>query len=312
MATKNNKPSNKLFGSKAAGPIGIAVIGGTGTVIAAIITGFFGFLSTKAQITMPIYATQTAQADYHNTTSSEMLTADPATATADALLSMSDLLILDGAWAGCPANRVLPDSIDPNMDITLANDQFRTLLSKDSKSDMIALSGDNWVKPNYSFTLTASSSNEEWLILDKKISIYVHRQGVPENLNMAKIGGCGGMLEIRNFPEFLLDSQHENYMIEETYPDNTIAGFTLMPGEPELFSIPITCKSPGIYNLEVTMNFKYGQQQGELSFSIPPVTCPESYTQWNVYEFTVNEAKLSYGESYVWDGSDYVADYSGE
>lgn len=305
MTTKDKKNSKQFFDTKTSGAIGIALIGGIGTIIAALITGLFGLLSTKAQVELPISATQTAQA-------SLSLPYTTNTPQANKSLSASDVLLVEGAWSGCPLNHVLPNSIDPNKDIDVATEQFRALLTKEMKKDsMLPPVGESWTTPYYSFTLTGLSSNKEWVILDKKISIYIHKQDVPEILNIASVGGCGGELEMRDFPEFILDSQHEDYMIEQTFLDSTIAGFTLMPGEPELFRIPITCKTPGIYNIEIKMKIKYSQQEGEVTFSIPPVTCPKSYNRWDIHEFTIQDAKLHFAGNFVWDGSNHLLDWDG-
>ncbi|MPM72270.1 hypothetical protein SDC9_119243 [bioreactor metagenome] len=95
-------------------------------------------------------------------------------------------------------------------------------------------------------------------------------------------------------------------MIQETFADDTIAGFTLMPGEPEMFQIPIVCQAPGIYNMNVKMKVKYQQQEEEINITIPPYTCPESYTQWGIWEPRVMDATLKFEGSYSWTGTEYV------
>jgi len=202
---------------------------------------------------------------------------------------------------------VLPEYMDPTNEVETANEQLRTLLQNELQNESLyPLVSDNWYGPYYSFTLTSLSSNKEWIILDKKISVYVHRTEIPQHTNIAIIGGCGGVMEVRNFPELKLASDYADYMVEETYEDDSISKFTLMPGEPELFQIPLICEAPGIYNLDVRMKVEYMEQDYEVSFSVPPYTCPNTYTQWGIYEYLIKDASLSFEGNFQWSGTEYL------
>ena len=276
------------------------------SVIGAFLAAYFGYLGITTQIKEPIAATATAEARLASLPASTVVsTTTPRKVTPTPTpLAIKDIVRIESFWNGCPAERPLPDYIDPNQDIDEANNQFQVLLTKEGQTDNHLSS--KWRLPYYSFTLTGLSSNQEWITLDKKISIYVHKRDVPEHLNMVMMGGCGGELELREFPQFYLDADHETYMIEETYPDPKIVGFTLMPGEPEEFHIPITCKAPGIYDLEITMKAKYSGQIYEIRLPLPSITCPKSFTRWDTMRFRENP-DLTFTGNYEWDGDQYIA-----
>ena len=310
---KKDKSSTELL---------IAKYGLVGTIITAIIglfAAYLGYLGNKVQADRPLHATETAEArsmlaltqngmaDQANSPTSSQLVANTPEIT-QAPLKIDDILRVEKEWSGCPMRHVLPDYIDPGNGVEAANEQFRNYLQNGSSGEFIYSPGSiNWTQPYYAFTLTGASSNKEWIILDKDISIYIHRTAIPEHTNVAVVGGCGGVMAVRNFPELKLDSEHEDYMIKETFEDESIAKFTLMPGEPELFQIPITCGAPGIYDLEVKMKLKYMEQSYEVSFTVPPYSCPDSYTQWGIYETLIKDITFTFEGNYEWNGSEYVA-----
>lgn len=310
---KKDKSSTELL---------IAKYGLVGTIITAIIgllAAYLGYLGNKVQAERPFHATETAEArsmltltgngttDLANSpTSSQLFTSTPEVTQTP--IKIDDILRVDKEWSGCPMQHVIPDYIDPNNGVEAATEQFVEYLQNGSSGEYIYSKGSiNWTMPYYAFTLTGASSNKEWIILDKDISVYIHRREIPEHTNIAVVGGCGGVMAVRNFPELKLDSEHDDYMIKETYEDESIAKFTLMPGEPELFQIPLTCGAPGIYDLEVRMTMKYMEQSYEVSISVPPYSCPDSYSQWGIYETLIKDISLTFEGNHQWSGSEYVA-----
>lgn len=289
------------------------LIGTIATAGISLIAAYMGYLGNRVQAERPIIATETAEARYSlglTQTAEANLLVTPVitpTPTNSPVKTVKDELMVESEWYGCPFQHVLPDYIDPQNDLEKANEQVRTLLQNESSAETLTPpQGDAWTAPYYSFTLTASSENKDWVILDKTISISVHRQDAPEHVNMAVVGGCGGVMEIRDFPKSILRADSNDYVIQETFADDTIAGFTLMPGEPEMFQIPIVCQAPGIYNMNVKMKVKYQQQEEEINITIPPYTCPESYTEWGIWESMVKDATVQLFGSYSWTGTEYV------
>jgi len=310
---KKDKSSTELL---------IAKYGLIGTIITAIIglfAAYLGYLGNKVQADRPLHATETAEArsmlaltetgktDLVNSPTPGQLYKSTPDIT-QTPFNIDDIVRVEKEWSGCPMRHILPDYIDPNNGVETANEQFREYLQNELSGESIFSTGSvNWTRPYYAFTLTGASSNKEWIILDKEISVYIHRTEIPEHTNIAMIGGCGGEMVVRNFPDLKLDSDHDDYMIKETYEDDSIAKFTLMPGEPELFQIPLTCGAPGVYNLEVRMNMKYMEQANEISISVPPYFCPDSFTQWGINEILIKDVSFTFGGNYKWSGSEYVA-----
>lgn len=310
---KKEKSSSELLVAK------YGLIGTIVTAIIGLVAAYLGFLGDKVQIERPLRATETAAANL-TLTRTEPVDINPVISPTPSQLSTqtsintqtpimtSDILRVEEEWAGCPMRHVLPEYIDPSTGVETANEQFRLFLQNELQQEsLFPLVNDNWTGPYFSFTLTGLGSNKEWIILDKKISIYVHRTDIPEHTNIAVIGGCGGVMEVRNFPKLKLNADYDDYMIEATYDDDSIASFTLMPGEPELFQIPLICEAPGIYTLDVRMNVKYMEKVNEISVSVPPYTCPDSFSQWGIYEFMVKDASLSFEGNSRWNGSEYTA-----
>lgn len=310
---KKGKSSTELIVAK------YGLIGTIVTAVIGLLAAYLGYLGNKAQTERPFSATETAaarllltQTDLSETnlvnTPSSSQSPSLTPGSTQSSLNIDEIVRVEKEWAGCPMRHVLPEYIDPTIGVETANEQLRALLQNELQNEsLFPLENDNWVGPNYSFTLTSLSSNNEWIILDKKISINVHRTEIPEHSNIAVIGGCGGVMEVRNFPELKLDSDYDDLMIEETYEDDSISKFTLMPGEPELFQIPIKCEAPGVYNLDVRMKVEYMQQDYEVSISVPPYTCPKTYTQWGINEYLIKDASLRFEGNYQWSGKEYLA-----
>lgn len=277
-----------------------AACGVIGTLIGAYLT----YLGPIAQADRQIAATQTAEVIASYT---PVPTNTPRVTPTLTPLAAESVLRVETAWSGCPVRHMLPDYIEPDKYPYTANDQFRTLLAGEKEGESIFPfeANENWQASHYSFTLTSLSTNKEWVLLDKKITLYVRRQDAPDYSNIAQVGGCGGVQEIRNFPEFFLDSKYETYTADETYADDTIAGFKLMPGEPELFRVPFTCKTPGIYNLEVGMEIEYLGQKDEVRVAVPPITCPKAYSIWDVRGSQVDDVTLTFIGKRFWDGAQY-------
>lgn len=259
-----------------------ALIGCLGTIIAASI----GYMGIRAQIGIPISATQTAQA----TNPPEAI--DNFSALNGKLTAQLWLEPVFGCISG--PSKIIPENIDT--DTSQAQIQIGEAIQ--------SMAYNQWsIGPHASIPiiLKNTTSDNNWIRLNNtiKATINLLSTTAPEKANVITgFGGCGGG-QLKYFPEIELATSFDEYVQNSTYTEFDY--FTLQPGEEELFIVSFKCASTGVYKFNIEISGTFNNEEGVLIISdTPPVVCPASYDSWFVEGSTFYMDK-----SYFWDGSDY-------
>lgn len=271
----------------------VAVLGCAGTVAAALISGFFLYFTTRAQIDRPIAFTQTAQFmpteefstfDWQSIASIEPDTPCPAVYTPDYLFSGSDRK----SWV---RDHLFGSYLDNEL-------MYAPLLQHDASSSM-----------RLYLTITNVTPNEGWINLSKDLKISIRFiDEIPLNSEVVQLTDCGGAGEYRYFSRVPLSTDYPEYNVTAT---STEADFyTLQPGEFEIFVLEFQCNAPGLYGLQVNIPVHFQGRDETIAYSgFPGFSCPDrvnySYGSPTTETATGYEVAIYNAEQYEWTGSSY-------
>ncbi|HNE69952.1 MAG TPA: hypothetical protein PLE39_16330 [Anaerolineales bacterium] len=308
MATKNQRTSRKTLDTKTLVTIVIAIIGVAGTIGAALITALFGFLSTKAQIELPISATQTAELKLATLTSepSPSFTQTPASTSnmdwknyleIENNIQCNDIVVLPQGLDYLSSS--IPEKISQAISQGYA-DQSIYSWDKVPEADK-----DMYNAQRASITIDINNiASEDWVEVTKSLTVSIGTEKeIPEKINAVRIGGgCGASGEIREFPPLNLATDFEQYTDKTIYPEFDF--FKLENGEFERFQIPFTCQAPGYYQLAINIPFNIRNKASEMQ-TTANVICPNEISLW-FYDLMGNRV-IGTSESYFWNGNGYVS-----
>ena len=210
------------------------IIGGVFTILAAVVTSVGTYLATRPPSDAPIISTQSSL--YENVTPSPT----------------QPVLGLSTWFQRCPGAYQLPSSF-----AGLGNrpDDLRKIYDEhlyENWPALIPLSDTRQMR----FWVTAGAGNREWLKLSNSITVTVMVLGPNIDLDQEFIvGGCGAGGNIREFPAIDLQQSSDTYSYELLNKEFDF--FTLEPGEPELFAVPLVCRTPGKYTLVASSQYEY-------------------------------------------------------
>jgi flagellar basal body-associated protein FliL len=307
MAIKNQKTSKKSPDTKTLVAIGIALIGVIGTIVAALITAVFSFLSTKAQVELPISATQTAEAKFLISTHTP-LPSFTQTPTIAQNLEWENYLGVEKK-VQCNDIILLPPDSDYSEN---AIEKITQVISNAYKNEDVY----SWAKipeiddemynaqqVNPTFDIDNVSS-QDWIEVSKVITVSISTEkDIPEKINAVRVGGgCGGGGETRNFSSLNLDTNFEQYTDKAEFTEFDF--FKLEIGEFERFRFSFSCKNPGYYRLNFNIPYQIRNTTGEIQTNVD-IVCPHEVTLW-FYDMMSNKV-MGISGSYFWDGSGYVS-----
>jgi hypothetical protein len=238
------------------------------------------------------------------------------TLTASPSINGANLVRIEEDWGGCTNTYILPDSINPKTDKSKATREFHKLIGYDGNNPFFMPDSTQWThfdnetnQQNFQVSLTGLGTNEEWISLDKMIVDSIKVSLVPNHLDIVELSGCGGIMEIRKFNNIPLKADFDSYTVKSTYPDDTISGFSIAPGETEQFLFPFECKQPGTYAVQFKLPCKYMGNSCSIEFAPPTsVVCPQTYTIWDDTAALMQNDRngvLSFRGDYRWNGSGY-------
>jgi len=200
--------------------------------------------------------------------------------------------------------RLLPPTINPSDDISIAAQQFtQDLDNHNDRSWLLAPSPNR--KPESGFVNLRISSivaDTGWIKINNKLIINVSTQkDVPEHVNVIDYGLCGGEGQIRRFPSVDFSNNFDTYELKPIYTEADF--FTLQPGEFEEFEIPFECKSVGIFYFKVNISYEYSNISNTTdSNKTVGLICPQTFTSWR---FDVFGHQFLSSETYQWNGNGY-------
>ena len=272
---------------------------------------------SKVTTVTPVSKTTVVPQTTLTTISPADLTAMSPTTTTAAIspteVSQVDLLAWKGfveIWLGpaaCDYPQTIPPDIHPESDPVAAFSQFYgdgtgTGTGPDAFGDALEPRNTAEVGPNregdlkLSMDLTALKINKQTIILTNKIKVRVTRFEVSDKLN--GFFSCQGFGLIRNFsPIYLRGDQLDSYETTIQYGQND-SYFYLKPEDVEQFGLEFICKSPGVYDVEFGVDYRYGGDSGKIDLE-RRVVCPKRYTIWTTTDFKA----FSYPYTIVWDQS---------
>lgn len=173
-------------------------------------------------------------------------------------------------FVGC-IERVLPIAIDSSGNVE----------QQIENTNPIGTVRENWAIVPYNsgallFTLT-SMSDGDWIQINKSLVVDVSANAnVPQHVDVIHSVGCGGTGQLREFPSTNLRSDLNSFSQKSTFAGADF--FTLQPGEFEIFYVPFDCKSPGYYDISVTVEYSYQGENGVIEFPTFDALCPQSFT----------------------------------
>jgi hypothetical protein len=202
--------------------------------------------------------------------------------------------------SSCPP-RLLPPTINPADDITIAAQQFTQDFNNHNDVSWLLAPTGSW-SGNIGLHISSIVANTGWIKIGNKLTIDVTTQkDLPERVNVIDYGLCGGAGEVRNFPAINFSNNFDTYEVKPIYTKADF--FTLQPGEFEEFSIPFECKSVGIYYFKVNVSYEYSNFSGVTdSDETVGFICPQTFTSWR---FDVFGHQFLSSETYQWNGNGY-------
>lgn len=273
----------------------IAVIGLIGTIA----TAYFAFLQVKIQ-------TDQKQAVQSNVSSTATPTINQSNANANPLpiaspIASSNILRVDlGYQNSCFLSQVFPTGIDPAKDPFGAKTEFDLALEDDTMKKWgksPALSNGQLM-----LQITNISTKTEWVRLSNSIvSSITTTTSIPDNVNITH--ECAGDGLNRNFPPVALDSTYSEY--EVSVMDSDVDYFTLQQGEFETFVMTFICKTPGMYRIQISLDYSIGSQTDIVSYQLPNFFCPRTLTNWGSLG-SVDKSQLAKYGTYEWNGTKYI------
>lgn len=275
----------------------LAIIGVSGTIIAALITAVFSFLATKAQVEVPIKATQTSEASLPTITPTTFV--QPTVFIKPTEFDWHSIVIVEDARR-C-TRVIIPNDVDLSdngVGPELADAYNSGITRSWAQVPYIYDSNLNSADVEFHFT---SISNKSWIELSKTVYVSIEvEENIPDFVNVMDPLGCGGGGEVRRFPVVALENSYLQFTTKTNFPDFDF--FTLQPGEFEYFIIPFECKTPGYYRLTLSVPFKYDGDEGIIETPTIVVACPQNFT---LLELDVPTGTIYGVENYEWNNSDY-------
>lgn len=322
--TQKKQAQGKLF-SKAPKEIWVAIIAGGATLVTGIfgligvgLAGYFGYLGNR----LPIDATQTAEATvmmelYSSNSSSINIDPSPQitnlVTTTPTVASSTQPITVQLSWS--------PIDCVPSMTRVLPNNS--TPASQDVILDAINLGVSNGGIQEWPFApldpfegsthdmsfmvkISASPQNGDWAKISNAMNLRISssRNTTVESVNVANLyGGCGTG-KIRTFSLAELDNNFEEYTQTLHYEDTDF--FTLEPGEFEIFSVDMKCKTPGAFDVNIDIEYELMSDKGFVSLeNLPLVICPLDYSIWYSEPLGDTNFIMLMGD-YIWDGTKYI------
>ncbi|HEY0068592.1 MAG TPA: hypothetical protein VGE04_01335 [Chloroflexia bacterium] len=228
-----------------------------------------------------------------------LATTSPRMANVGGVISPTTPLMHISRYVGlCSLSVVMPGNLDPEKDLITTSEQVNKGYANNEWSAWRELPG---VAIGDVLSIESDSTNRDWMQLSNTSDALVDvEQQAPEHVDVViSPGGCGGAINIRGFSAINLEQGSTAYTRKVTTTDADL--FTLQPGEPESWNLPVSCKALGTYHVTLEIAYIYQQIQGKYSYSLPEYVCPQSYSTWAFW----NNSPLVFAGSYEWDGAKY-------
>lgn len=278
----------------------VAILGCAGTVVTALITGYFAYLNTRTQIDRPVAFTQTA--------ASQPTTAPQPTQQA-IVFDWKSVLSIDPDTT-CPAVYT-PDYLFAGTDkFSWVKDNLWGLY----ENDQLMYAPNGFIQDNLAggislyLTITASPNNLDWIRLANKLTITVrHISDVPAVSEIMQFSGCGAGGTYRTFSSVPLNLDYPEYNVLSASTDADF--FTLQPGEIEVFQFGFQCNSPGLYSVEVHIPITFqGRDEIVVYKDFPGFNCPGRLNYNHVYPslgLPNSKSEIYDVKQYEWIGNGY-------
>lgn len=281
-------------------PIIIAIIGCCGTVVAALVTGIFGYLTTRTQIDRPVIFTQTAES-----IPTALPTNTKVSTPTEASFDWESILKIEHQ-SSCPSALYYPDYSFTDSDKAqwFQDNGISYLRGHDLMYSPLLKTGPEI----YAILIITNISDEQdWIYLEKELTISITNSGAaPDDSHILYLEGCGGAGEIRKFSQVSLRSDFDKY--DSTAISTGADFYTLEPGEFEIFEMHFTCQSPGFYRVQFNLPISYKDEEGLIPYSgIAGFLCPENarYYVGELLSLDVPGVPIHDILDYEWTGSDY-------
>jgi hypothetical protein len=302
MTTKNRQGSKKPLDTKTV----VALISVIGTISVALITAVFSFMSTKAQVELPISATQTAEFRLTTLTPTSYVPSTQTPVVTDNAdwqnyleieknIQCNDIVVLPQGLDYLASD--IPEKISQAIIQGYANQSIYSW-DKIPEADK-----DMYNAQRASITIDINNiASEDWVEVTKSLTVSIGTEKeIPKKINAVRIGGgCGASGDIREFPPLNLATNFEQYTDKTIYPEFDF--FKLEKGEFERFQIPFTCQAPGYYQLAINIPFNIRNKASEMQTNAN-VICPNEISLW-FYDLMGNRV-IGTSESYFWNGNSY-------
>jgi len=301
------KPTNNSKIKKIDTPIKIAIIGGIVTLASALITSIVAplVLEHVNQAPIPTYSPHPAAELVEQqliTESGLQASALTSTSTPETIPTATNEIPVIDIRIDLPRDQCPSVAFPPNIDPSQDPAQAGQIAAKALDSGDV----DTWPIVNnhaiLEMTVTSLISENHWIKLSNAIEIGVaaDQSGFPDYIEALLVSwGCGGGGVMRTFSDILLSADFETYSQESTTSEFDF--FTLQPGEFEVFTFPIRCKTPGVYSLSFKVPYTLIDRSDVFMYRYErPILCPKSYTAWGLEEGTFMSSSKD-----QWDGQDY-------
>jgi hypothetical protein len=198
---------------------------------------------------------------------------------------------------------VLPESIHPQTD-----PESTWYFIYNSAYDYDGLFPDVYGQKESDFVIEVLLSNivegQEWVELKNFVNVKIQSESVSVFHGALVPPGCGGGGKIRIFGQIPL--AFNQYPIEYRTEISEFDFLSLQPGEFEHLIIPVECKSPGSYKLDISFTYIYMGQQDKFTLESPiRFVCPSSFSLWDTLG-SPETPELRYLGKYEWIDGDYV------
>ncbi len=297
---KNEKSSTKKIDPT----IAVAIIGLCGTLLAAILASpvLIAWIQKSNSPIIPPAETLAFQPPIPTETIIDTTTPPPSPTLTSIPLGQDWKSFLKLNLQSPCAPRLLPPNINPNEDISVAEQQLSQAKANNEFLDWLV--APILLEEGVGFaTLQVSSivTETEWVKISNELLINVTTQEMLDHVNVFDDSQCGGVGEIRRFPLFNLSNDFNVYELKSTYAEADF--FTLEPGEFEEFYIPYKCTAVGIYQFKINASYEYsGISNVTDSDQTIGIICPQTFTFWDFNPFTY---KFLSSTTYQWNGSRY-------
>lgn len=272
----------------------VAALGCAGTVVTALITGYFAYLNTTTQIDRPITFTQTAES---------LPTVAPPPTQQIFTFDWKAILSIDPQGTLCPAFYV-PEYLYAGTDkFAWVQDNLMDMYF----NDQIMYATNDFMSGNLAggialvLVITSSPDNQDWITLSNRLTVTVHYIGdVPAISEIMQTTGCGAGGSIRHFSSVPLNIDYPEYNVISSNADADF--FTLQPGEIEVFQFGFQCNSPGLYSVEVHIPITFqGRDEIVIYTDFPGFNCPNRLN----YNYLDDRDQIYDVKPYEWIGNGY-------